>query len=139
MQPSEGLRESGTLIVPIQPRAHHLDAELELRADNLLLLVGSVDHAHLKAVIFEGLKPTFQAEPLFGLVILHDPLHCSLEPDEHQLILRHHVQSFDVQKLSPISSVTISQLTCSLPAPLERPLPDLRPRPSASRYPKRDL
>lgn len=135
----ESLRESGTLIVAIQSGTHHLDAELELRADKLLLFVGSVDHTHFIAVIFEGLKPTFQAEPLFGFVILHDPLHGCLETHEHQLILSHHVQSFDVQKLSPLSSVTVSQLTCSLLAPLARRRPDLRPHPSASRSPTWDL
>jgi hypothetical protein len=97
MQSPESLRESGTLIETIKPRAHHLDAELELGAHKLLLLVGSVDYINFIAVIFEGLKPTFQAESLFCLVIFHDPLHGSFEPHEHQLILRHHVQSFDVQ------------------------------------------
>jgi hypothetical protein len=55
------MRESGTLIITTQAGTHHLDAELELRAHKLLLLVGPVDYINFIAVIFEGLKPTFQA------------------------------------------------------------------------------
>jgi hypothetical protein len=103
VQCPESLRECSTLIVTIQPGTHHLDAELELGAHKLLLLVGSVDHTHFIAVIFERLEPSFETEPLFGLIIFDNPPHGCLKSHEHQLILCHHVQSFDVQKLCPVS------------------------------------